>query len=130
MQTPESQSAISLPPPRLFSLRTLYIQEHGTVIRCEDERLRVCKGEEELLSLPAIKIDQIIMFGNTMITTPAMKFCLRNNIPIIVLSGRGEFFGIIESTNNENVVLQQRQFALLADEEFLLETSRRIVASL
>lgn len=112
----------------MFSLRTLYIQEHGAVIRCEDEHLRVCKDEVELLSLPAFKIDQIIMFGNAMITTPAMKFCLRNNIPIIVLSGRGEFFGVIESTSNENVILQQRQFALLSDEKFTLETSRRIVA--
>lgn len=115
-------------PPKLFSLRTLYIQEHGTVLRCEDERLRVCKDDQELLDLPAFKIDQIILFGNAMVTTPAMKFCLRNNIPIITLSGRGEFFGVIESTNNQNVLLHQRQFERLADERFVLETARRIVA--
>lgn len=118
----------NLPPPQLFSLRTLYIQEHGTVLRCEDERLRVCKDEQELLNLPAFKIDQIILFGNAMVTTPAMKFCLRNNIPIIVLSGRGEFFGTIESTGNQNVILQQQQFMKLADDAFVLETARRIVA--
>jgi CRISPR-associated protein Cas1 len=56
-----------------------------------------------------------------------MKFCLRNNIPVILLSGRGEFFGAIESTGNENVVLQQHQFARLADDQFVFDTARRIV---
>lgn len=81
-----------------------------------------------MLDVPAFKIDQIIVFGNALVTTPAMKFCLRNNIPIIVLSGRGEFFGVIESTNNENVLLQQQQFARFGDEVFVRETARRIVA--
>ncbi|MBS1792182.1 MAG: CRISPR-associated endonuclease Cas1 [Acidobacteria bacterium] len=125
---PPEGGTLNLPPPQLFSLRTLYIQEHGTVLRCEDERLRVSKDDQELLDLPAFKIDQIILFGNAMVTTPAMKFCMRNNIPIIVLSGRGEFFGVIESTNNQNVILQQQQFARVADEGFVLETARRIVA--
>ena len=31
-----------LPPPTLLTLRTLYIHEHGAVIRCEDEHLRNC----------------------------------------------------------------------------------------
>ncbi len=122
------QSTIEMPPPRLFTLRTLYLQEHGAVLRCEDEHLIVSKDEVELISLPAFKLDQIILLGNSHLTTPAMKFCLRNNIPVILLSGRGEFFGAIESTGNENVVLQQQQFARLADERFVLETARRIVA--
>lgn len=49
----------SLPPPGVSSLRTLYIHEHGAVIRCEDEHLRIMKDEVEVLSLPAFKLDQI-----------------------------------------------------------------------
>src|SRR5262249_40072703 len=87
---PESSNA-DLPPPALFTLRTLYIHEHGAVLRCEDEHLRVSKDNLELLSLPAFKVDQIVLFGNSQVTTSAMKFCLRRNIPIVVLSGRGDF---------------------------------------
>ncbi len=64
---------VPLPPPALSTLRTLYIHEHGAVVRCEDEHLRIMKDEVELLSLPAFKIDQIILFGNSQITTGAMK---------------------------------------------------------
>lgn len=58
-----------------------------------------------------------------------MKFCLRNLIPIIVLSGTGQYFGAIESTNNVNVFLQQKQFERLADQTFVIEIARQIVAA-
>lgn len=119
----------SMPPPTLLTLRTLYVHEHGATIRCEDEHLRIFNKEGvELLSLPAFKIDQIMLFGNSQVTTGAMKFCLRHNIPIIVLNGLGHFFGTIESTGNQNIVLQQKQFSRLADQDFVLNTARQIVA--
>lgn len=117
-----------MPPPTFFTLRTLYVHEHGAIIRCEDEHLRIFKDDVELLSLPAFKIDQIVLFGNSQVTTSAMKFCLRNLIPIIVLSGTGQYFGAIESTNNQNVLLHQKQFERLADQTFVHETARQIVA--
>jgi CRISPR-associated protein Cas1 len=117
-----------LPPPALCTLRTLYVHEHGAVIRCEDEHLRIMKDSVEVLSLPAFKIDQIILFGNSQVTTGAMKFCLRHNIPIIVLNGFGRFFGAVESTGNQNVLLQQKQFERLSDMNFVLQTARQIVA--
>jgi CRISPR-associated protein Cas1 len=118
----------SLPPPALCTLRTLYVHEHGAIIRCEDEHLRIMKDEVEVLSLPAFKIDQIILFGNSQVTTGAMKFCLRHNVPIIVLNGYGRFFGTIESTGNQNVLLQQKQFERLSDPGFVLNTARQIVS--
>ncbi len=124
---PPSASRSSLPPPSVSLLRTLYIHEHGAIIRCEDEHLRIVKEEVELLSLPAFKVDQIILFGNSQITTSAMKFCLRNNIPIIVLNGFGRFFGAIESTGNQNVLLHQKQFERLSDQSFVFNTARQIV---
>ncbi len=116
------------PPPKLSTLRTLYLHEHGTVLRCEDEHLRVSKDDVELADFPAFKIDLIVLFGNTQITTPAMKFCLSHNIPVILLSGRGEYFGSIETTNSENVLLHQQQFARYHEVGFALEVARSIVA--
>jgi RNA-directed DNA polymerase len=127
-QPPPNQP--KMPPPTLLTLRTLYVHEHGATIRCEDEHLRIfSKDGVELLSLPAFKIDQMILFGNSQVTTGAMKFCLRHNIPIIVLNGMGHFFGAIESTGNQNIVLQQKQFERLADQTFVHNTARQIVAA-
>jgi group II intron reverse transcriptase/maturase/CRISPR-associated endonuclease Cas1 len=124
----EAGTTNGMPPPALFTLRTLYLHEHGAVLRCEDDHLRVSKDDVELLSVPAFKLDQIMLFGNSLITTPAMRFCLRHDIPIVLLSGRGDFFGTIESTGNQNVLLHQQQFLRVADSQFVLETARQIVA--
>ncbi len=118
---------ISQGTPSLVTLRTLYLQDHGVVLRCEDDHLRVTREGEELLNLPSFKIDQIMLMGNGMITTPAMKYCLRNDIPIVLLSGAGQFEGMIESTANQNVLLQKRQFERSGDEGFALEMARRHV---
>ena len=127
-EPPPPPSEPPLPPPSLCTLRTLYVHEHGAVIRCEDQHLRIMKDEIEVLSLATFKIDQIILFGNSQVTTGAMKFCLRHNIPIIVLNGFGRFFGAVESTGNQNVLLQQKQFERLNDMQFVLQTARHIVA--
>jgi CRISPR-associated protein Cas1 len=118
----------NFPPPSLFTQRTLYLHEHGAIVSCEQERLNVCKDEKELLSLPLNKIDQLVMFGNSQLTTTVMKRCLARGIPIILLSGHGRFLGSIEAPGNQNVLLQQQQFARLDDGVFVLDMARRIVA--
>jgi len=115
------------PPPLLFNLRTLYLHEHGATVSCEQERLRVVKDEVEMLSLPLCKVDQIVLFGNSQITTSVMKLCLRKHIPILLLSGSGRFLGSIEAASDHNVELQQRQFERRREPGFALDVARRMV---
>ncbi len=125
MDQPTPEDALT---PSLLTLRTLYIHEHGALIRCEDDHLEILRDGVELLSIPAFKLDQIIVFGNSQITTPAMKFCMRNNIPIVLLSAQGNFSGTIESQGNQNVLLHRLQFMRAEEEQFVLETARAIVS--
>ena len=61
--------------------RTLYIQEQGSLLARQDERLLVKKDDEVLLEVPAAKVDQVFIFGRCAITTPAMTFCLEHRSP-------------------------------------------------
>jgi CRISPR-associated protein Cas1 len=115
------------PLPSLHTLRTLYVLEHGARLRCEDERLLVYRDDVELLSLPAFKVDQVVVFSHCQITLPAMKFCLMHDIPIILLSSRGRYYGAIESTANDNVLLQRDQFLRLEEADFCLALARELV---
>lgn len=111
-------------------LRTLYIQEQGTVLRVENERFRVTGGDEdgeEIINVPAIKVGQIVIFGACMITPAALRFCLINRIPIVLLSGRGKYFSRIESTDDVNVVLERIQFKRSTDPEFQLQCGKHFV---
>lgn len=75
----------------------------------------------------AIKVDQIFVFGNCSITTPAMTYCLKEDIPIVLLSSRGSYYGIIDSPIGDNVSLHREQFAKAADPAFCLATAKAIV---
>ena len=70
-------------------VRTLYIQEQGAVLYKDHERVMVRKGEDVIFSSPAIKIDRIVILGICSITPPFLKFALKNEIPISLLSNMG-----------------------------------------
>lgn len=108
-------------------LRTLYIMEQGAELGKEYERFIVRKKDTAPIEVPAIKVDQILIFGNVRITTPAMQFCLIEDIPIVLLSSRGQYYGVVESAKSDQVTLHARQFARVADPNFALGFSRGVV---
>ncbi len=57
-------------------LRTLYLLEHGTVLGKQSERFVVRRKKEIIRVIPAIKVDQIFVFGMVQLTTQVMQFCL------------------------------------------------------
>lgn len=127
-----SDSGLSDSPPRRVFVpfrRTLYIQEQGSILARDDERLVVKKEGNTLLEVPVAKIDQIFIFGNCMITTPAMTFCLKEDIPIILLSSHGNYYGVIDSPLGDNVSLHHKQFTRAADPAFCLTTAKTVVAA-
>ena len=112
-------------------LRTLYIEEQGSMLRIENERFRVTHGKDaeevELVELPSLKVGQIVIFGACMITPAALRHCLTQNTPIVLLSQQGKYFSRIESTDDVNIALERLQFERSSDEIFLLECSRNFV---
>jgi CRISPR-associated protein Cas1 len=109
-------------------LRTLYIQEQGSVLTRHDERFAIKKDGEVLSEVLACKIDQIYIFGNCSITTPAMTYCLKEEIPIVLFSSRGSYYGLVESPIGDHVSLHREQFARMADPTFCLAAAKAIVA--
>ena len=130
-ETPERDVIARPQEERLYSpfMRTLYIQEQGAMLKKEHERLIVEKDDVELLSLPASKIAQIVIFGRCQITSAAMSFCLWRDLPITVLSNRGRYYGRIESTQGDRLGLHRVQFARAMDEGFALTFSKALVTA-
>lgn len=108
-------------------LRTLYLLEQGAVLAKEDERFRILKNGVEMKVVPAIKVDQVVVFGNVQLTTQAMKFCLEKDIPVLLLSSTGRYFGEISSFRARNVSLHKRQFEAAGDEALSLAIGKAVV---
>lgn len=109
--------------------RTLYIHTQGAELKKESERLIVTKKDLILIDIPIIRISQILIFGSCSITPASMQFCLRNNIPILLLSSSGKFYGKIESTIDRNIELERLQYFTNVDENFTLTTSKACIKS-
>lgn len=117
-------SANSSYDPRL---KTLYLLRHGLVLGKESERFVIRYKGEVQQEIPAIHVDQIMVFGNIQITTQVMQFSLQKRIPIFLLSGKGYFYGVVDSFDTEPVLLHQQQFLQAADGEFCLKLAIAIL---
>jgi CRISPR-associated protein Cas1 len=108
-------------------LSTLYLSEQGSYLSYSQKRLMVKKGEEVIMELPAIKIQQVIVFGQCGVTTPALDFCLRASIPISFLSVHGSYYGRLTPPTAKQVTLHQQQFQKSQDTSFALNIAKSFV---
>lgn len=102
------------------------ICEQGAKIRREGERLVVKTAQEEK-TLFAHQLEQLLLFGNIHLTAQARSLLLARRIDTVFLSVHGSYRGRLATVESENVFLRKRQYELLTDEEFKLETARAIV---
>lgn len=111
-------------------MRTLYIQEQGCWLKYSQDKFIISTGGEEgvpLLEIPTMKVNQVMIFGNCLITPAAIRYCLLQHIPITLLSSRGQYFGRLESTEGADVGLERMQFERSADAAFTLDMAKRII---
>lgn len=108
-------------------IRTLYLMDQGLVLAKEDKRLKVIKQGQTINTVPITKIDQIFIFGNIQITTQAMRLCLENNLPIVLFSSIGKYYGSLESFSQVKVHLHKKQFEITQNRDFRLSIAKSIV---
>ncbi len=115
----------TLPPPSLQ--RTLYLVDPAASLATENHHLLVRRGEETLLDLPAVNVDQVMIFGRNPVTTAALICCMRHDIPVAYLSRTGKFYGRMEPPSGETVHLLTAQFAAHTAGDLDLPLAREIV---
>jgi len=108
-------------------LSTLYLSEQGSYLSCSQKRLIVKKGDSVLMEVPAIKIQQIVIFGQCGITTPTLDFCLKAGIPISFLSVHGSYYGRLTPPTAKQVSLHLKQFQRCQDADFALKIAKSFV---
>jgi len=109
-------------------MSTIYLMEQGSVLHKRSERLEVTKDGKRLLQVPAMKVGQVVVFGNIQVTTPALAFLLQQGIDLAYLSARGVFRGRLQAPHNRNIYLRWAQYERGGDPRFQLRVARAIVA--
>ncbi len=105
----------------------LYLVEEGACLRKQHSRLVITKGTETIREVPIEKVDAVVIFSGTHLTSPCAEFLLEKGIPVTFLSARGKFFGRLESTRHVNIIRQRLQFMRAENDSFSLELAKRFI---
>ncbi len=110
-------------------MAVLYVVEQGATLRKDGERLVVTKEGETLASVPAVKVEQVVVFGNVQITTQTIVHLLLNGIDAVFLATTGRYYGRLLSSTSHFAELRQRQMRLVDDAARALPIAQQFVVA-
>ena len=105
----------------------LYLTQQGAMLHKYGNRIVVRKDGAALQEIPIAKLDEVVIFGNGHITTPAMGYLLHKNIPVSFLSSRGKYRGKLQPEYAKDARIRQRQYAAASDPRQCLELAKGFV---
>ncbi len=106
-------------------MRSLYISQQGCYISLQKEQIVIKQGHTILDKVQIPFLEQILLFGNSQITTQAIRTCLQRDIPIVYLSRMGYCYGRIIAIERGYRQLSRYQQQLSMLERLLI--ARQIV---
>jgi CRISPR-associated protein Cas1 len=74
-------------------MKTLYVSQQGCTVSVQQEQLLVKRGAHLLGQMALPTLEQVLIFGQSQITTQAIRACLDRQIPIAYLSRLGYCYG-------------------------------------
>ena len=105
----------------------LYITQQGAVLHRSGNRVIVKKDNDVLQEIPIIQLDEVVIFGNGHITTPAIGYLLDKNFPVSFLSSQGKYRGKLQPPYAKDSVIRQQQYAVAGDSQRCLELAKSFV---
>ena len=107
----------------------LYVQSPRAYVRKEGERLVIEVEKEKVAEALLGETSQVVLFGSSTLTTPALHECFRREIPVTYMSYGGWFIGHSIGLGHRNIETRTNQYRASFEAETCLRLARRLVAS-
>ena len=108
-------------------MSTLYLTQDGTVLRKRGERLRLTLDGEELLEVPLIHVEQVVVLARASITPSALWSLLEHGIDVAYLTTRGRYLARLQPAFSKNAPLRRAQYRAAFDPEKTLALAKVLV---
>jgi CRISPR-associated protein Cas1 len=109
-------------------MSTVYVTTQGATVQRRSGQFLVCKDSNILQNVPETHVKQLILFGNVNLTTPAVAFCLDQQVDVVFLTQGGRFRGRLNGDGGKSAEVRRRQYERAQDQSFCLTQARAIVA--
>lgn len=90
---------------------TLYITHDDSFIGKTDERLTVKADKKQLIDVPLLKVEGVVILGRATISPAAVIELLERKIPMSFLTRTGRFLGRLEPELSKNIFVRRSQWA-------------------
>lgn len=108
-------------------LRTLYLLENDGHLGREGDALVVQAQGAPDRRIPAARVHQVLAFGATHLSSGAIALCLEQRIPVMLLSGRGRHFGVIDPLGTPRIGLLKAQMSAVDDSALCLRVAQALI---
>ncbi|HEY9784288.1 MAG TPA: type I-MYXAN CRISPR-associated endonuclease Cas1 [Candidatus Obscuribacterales bacterium] len=121
------------PPLRLFPAeddrKILHVVDQGTRIGRSGDQLKFeyLYNEKPTVCLPINDVGQVVINGNSQISTQAIKLCAEEGVGVHYLSGSGNYIGCFQSAKRSRIQQKIRQFSALSDPQMCLRLAKQLV---
>ncbi len=106
---------------------TLYIVEQGATVAIDGERIVVRRDSATISALPLAKISDVVIFGNSTLSTPALRRLLDRGIELSFLTTRGRYQGRLVGAATPHVSLRRDQYRCADDPAWALRQAQAVV---
>ncbi len=108
-------------------MSVLYLVEQGATLRKDSNSFVITKEKVVLQKIPAIKVEQVVIFGNVNLTTPVIHHLLDQGIDCVFCSSTGKYHGRLISTESKFGLLRQSQYEAVSTQSLKLAIATQIV---
>lgn len=106
---------------------TLYLDAHGIKVGHAKGRITLKRTNEDMMEIPLLQIDRIIVLAHVHFSHDAIAAVLRNGIPVIFSSLRGGYRGILIGAEGRQVHRRIAQFDAMRCPDKQLQVARALV---
>lgn len=125
---PGSNAKVRLPATPRDDLKPLYLNTQGLYVGKKAELLEIKDRGQVVQQVRLRDINQVNLFGNIQMSTQALQTLLYAQIPVVLFTERGYFYGMLQGTGLKNILLRREQFRMADDPQRSLSIAQALVA--
>jgi len=105
----------------------LYVTEPKAKISLKN-KVVVVDYPDQIHEFPSLKLEKIVVFGHADIDTNVITHCLKENIDMVFLSNKGQYFGRLQGPETKNPEVRLVQYKVSSDPKKCLPLAKKFIA--
>lgn len=103
--------------------KPLYLCKHGNYLNLSEDTVKISNDEGTLQNIPLTRLSEIIIISDTTVTTPFLRKCAENRIPVVISSHFNSpiiLFSADEKFHYESIINHTLKYKSLSNETLLM----------